>query len=153
HVDMAASSAASVDLADLERRVVVARLTGCGEVRPDPEEAQTRLQPARQAAADLDPARKVAKGRLSDAQSTFQALAARFEQLADQALAEAERKRDDADKALRGLDEASSNEVQEAEKEFHEAQAKVAHLEEQLTVARTGAEVATQARDDARTNR
>jgi DNA repair exonuclease SbcCD ATPase subunit len=151
--EAAAASSLSVDLAGLEQRVAIARMKAPGEAAPDSEEAQARLQLARQTAAKLDLATKVMEGRLSDARSRFEEMAGALGQPADQALAEVEMKRDGAEQALRGLEGTASSEAAEAENEFLEAQADVEHLGTAQTTARTKAEAATLVRDQGRTIR
>jgi chromosome segregation ATPase len=151
--EAANSSAASIDLAGLEQRVNTARMKADGQVAPDPAEAQMRLQRAKQTAAELETTMRVAKGRLSDARSSFEGIADALGQPADQVLAEAEKERKAAEQALEGLEESSSAEEAAAEREFLEAQAAVARLDEGQTMARTKAEAATKARDQARTKR
>lgn len=151
--EAATSSAASVDLAGLEQRVNAARMKARGEVAPDPEEAQAQLQIARRKSVNLETAMKVARGRRSDAQSSFEGMADALGQPANRVLAEAEKKREDADKALEGLEETSSAEVAAAEKEFLEAQADIVRLGKEQVTARTEAEAVTKARDQNRTKR
>jgi hypothetical protein len=148
-VEAATPSVACVDLADMERRVAIARTKVGEDVVSDPEQAQTGVQLARQSTGRCETVMRVAKERLSDTLSRFERLAATLEQPPDQVLAEAEKEREDADKTLEGLEE-SSSEVEVAEKEVQEAQARVMRLEQELTVVRTGAEVATRARDESR---
>ena len=152
-LDAAKSSAALVDLADVEQRVTAARMKAGSEVTLGPLEAQKRLQVARQKSVDFETAMKVAKGRLSDARSSFEGMAGALGQPADQALAEAENKREDVDKVLQGLEGVSSTEVASAEKEFLEAQTQVAHFDKELQETRVLADAARQARDQVRKTR
>jgi hypothetical protein len=152
-LEAATSSATLVDLADVEQRMTAARMKAGGEVAPDPKEAQTRLQVARQKSVDLETAMKIARGRLLDARSSFKVMADALGQTPDQVLAEAEKKRKDVDKALESLEGVSSTEVASAEKEFLEAQAQVTHLDKELKETRVLADAASQARDQVRKNR
>src|SRR5207302_7248241 len=101
------------------------------------------LQIAKQNAADFAMARKVAQGRLSDAQSSFEEMAGALKQPVNQVLKESEEKRRDANHALECLEGTSSADVAVAEKGFLEAQADVARLGEEQTTARKEAEAAT----------
>jgi DNA repair exonuclease SbcCD ATPase subunit len=155
-MEVATSSAASVDLPDLERRVEAARRKLGDQANvlvPEPEEAETKIELARQAAAEYETGVKVSQGRLSDARSRFEELASRLGQPPDQVLAEAEKAREDVDRALEDLENTLSTELAAAEKECQESQTLLTRLEEDLGAARTQTEAATQARDEARTRR
>jgi len=152
-LEAATSSAALVDLAGVEQRVTVARMKAGREVAPDPKEAQNVLQIAKQKSVDLETAMKIARERLLDARSSFKGMADALGQPADQVLAEAEKNREDVDKALASLEGVSSTEVASAEKEFLEAQAQVTHLDKELKETRLLADAASQARDQVRKNR
>jgi chromosome segregation ATPase len=151
--EAATSSAASVDLPSLEERVNAARMKADGAVASDPEEGQRQLQDVKRIAIELETAMRVAKAGLSSALARFERMAKVPGQPTEQALAEAEKQREDADKALESLHETSVGEEAAAEKEFLEAKAGVARLGEEQKTTRTEAEAATQARDETRARR
>jgi hypothetical protein len=151
--EAASSSAGSVELAGLEKQVNAAREKVPGAVPPDPNEAQTRLQLTKRAASDLETAMKVARERLSDTRSRFEEMSRALGQPADQIRAEAEKKREDAEKTLASLKETNTTAVAAAEKEFREVEAEVARLGAQQTAAQAEAETAMQVRDQTRKTR
>jgi DNA repair exonuclease SbcCD ATPase subunit len=150
-LEAATSSNSAVDLADLERRVTVARSEACYDVPPDPEQAQEIARLAVQNVSNAETAMRVATTRLSDARVRYEALVATLGQPADQILVESEIKREATDRELESLEERASADEAVAEKQFLEARASVVVIEEQLKEIQALADAATSARDDVRT--
>jgi chromosome segregation ATPase len=148
--EAANSSAALIDLASLEQQVNAARMEVDAETADYPEAASVRHQRAKDTLAELETGVRLARGRVADSQSSFEAVAAALIQPADEVLVEAQKEYATANQALQSLEEQCIGEAEATEAELRDAQAAVAYLEEQRATAHAEAEVATQARDGAR---
>jgi DNA repair exonuclease SbcCD ATPase subunit len=149
--EAAQSSTASIDLASLEQAVNSARMAANVAMAPPPEKALEDLQLARQNATQVETDVRVAQRGLSDARAKFESIAGFLGQPADEILADAEKKLEEANTGLKSLDDAHLAEVEAADREFQEAEKEVTSLLQELTERTAKAESAKQALAVART--